>query len=76
MSQCAWCGRPFTPKNNGGEPQRYCARADRKCGNELRAALIAWAEEQLTEGRVTTAELKAALIQKQARASGARGRNT
>lgn len=27
---CSWCGKEFSPRRNGGKPQRYCSSACRK----------------------------------------------
>jgi len=64
------CGSPITLRTTGGARQRFCTRPERKCRHEFRAALIAWADEQLTLGRVTTAELRAALARKTVHLNG------
>ena len=60
---CAWCASPFTRRASGGLLQRFCA-APRHCRHRYRQALIDWAEQQLSRGRITIAELRAALARK------------
>ncbi len=62
---CAYCESPITLRTTGGVPQRFCTHAGRRCRHAYRQALVAFAEEQVANGRVTVAELKAALIRKQ-----------
>ena len=52
---CPWCGTSFMPRSDGGKPQRFCSS---RCRRALDRALRAWARDQLTEGRVTVAELQ------------------
>jgi len=52
---CPWCDQPFTPRGNGGRPQRYCSAG---CRRALEQALRAWAARQLAEGHVTVAALQ------------------
>jgi hypothetical protein len=52
---CAWCSHLFTARRTGGKPQRFCSE---RCRRASEKAMRNWAREQLTEGRVTLAELQ------------------
>jgi hypothetical protein len=52
-----WCSRPFTPRRNGGKPQRFCRDA---CRRAYERELRAWARNQIAAGGVTPARLQRA----------------
>jgi hypothetical protein len=52
---CPWCERPITPRRTGGRLQKFCSE---HCRRASERAMRDWAREQLTEGRVTIAEIK------------------
>lgn len=57
MTGCLWCGTAFTPRS-GGKAQRFCRPS---CRVAFHHAARAWAEREVVAGRVTVAEIKAAL---------------
>ena len=57
LRTCPWCGDPFLPRASGGKPQRFCSP---DCRRAMDAALRAWAQDQLSEGRVTVGDLQRA----------------
>jgi hypothetical protein len=52
---CRWCERLFTPRRTGGRLQKFCSQHCRRASEK---AIREWARKQLTEGRVTIAEIK------------------
>ncbi len=51
---CLWCDAPFTPRQ-GGKPQRFCSKG---CRTGFHAAARKWAEQAVTRGELTVAELR------------------
>ena len=58
---CAWCGVPFTPRTNGGKPQRFCSE---QCRVEFHRGCRVWAEDQVWRGLLSVSALKNALEQR------------
>jgi hypothetical protein len=52
---CPWCERLFTPRRNGGKPQRFCSE---RCRRAFERELRAWARERVADGGITPAQLQ------------------
>lgn len=58
MSRCLWCDKPFRVRKIGAHHKKFCSPA---CKDRYHSALRRWAQEAITLGHLTVAELKAAL---------------
>jgi hypothetical protein len=52
---CVWCGRAFTPRCDGGKPQRFCSI---RCRRALDAAGRRYIADALASGALTIADLR------------------
>ena len=58
---CVWCGVPYTPRTNGGKPQRFCSE---KCRVEFHRGCRLWAEQLVWSGELPVSALKNTLEQR------------
>src|SRR3954451_21547262 len=65
--RCAWCDRPFTPRQTGGHDQRFCRPS---CRRALHAAARRWALAELAAGRLALSAIKNGLPATRALATG------
>lgn len=56
--RCEWCGRKIVARNRNGVKKRYCSRP---CKGEFQTAAVKYARLLLGSGRISVADLKAAL---------------
>jgi hypothetical protein len=52
---CAWCGRPFTPRCDGGKRQRFCREV---CRRIFDAAGRRWVAGAIADGTLTLGQLR------------------
>ena len=58
---CPWCDNPFTPRTDGGSPQKFCSAP---CRKKFHVACRVWAEDQVWRGLLPVSSLKHALAQR------------
>lgn len=56
--RCKWCPKHFYPRASGGKAQEFCQPS---CRRLYDAGLRAFAQQQLSQGAITIADLKSAL---------------
>lgn len=57
--RCEWCGRKMIARNRNRVKKRYC---DRQCKGAFQTAAVKYVRLLLRIGRISIADLKAALL--------------
>ncbi len=55
MASCWWCDRHFSPRSNGGSPQRFCSSS---CRDGFWSAARRWIQHAVDAGLMTADDLK------------------
>lgn len=56
--RCEWCDREIVARNRNGVKKRYCGR---RCKGDFQTAAVRYVRNRLALGRISTADLSAAL---------------
>lgn len=53
--RCPWCDRPFRPRQDGGQQQKFCRPS---CRREFHAAARAWALAAIASGALSPVDVR------------------
>jgi hypothetical protein len=53
--RCPWCDRPFLPRQDGGQQQKFCRPS---CRREFHAAARAWALAAIASGALSPVDVR------------------